>query len=425
MKNRVGTVRHSPANPPPKPRRRYVEITLLLVLIVVALYFASGPLRTRYSLEHASLAQLEEQARLNPNNLQTSYYLARRARLEGHYSVALDAYKNLGDADPHDQAVWLEWAQTAALAGNTALAAGVLRTFSSANPQSAAGHAALADLYLDSHNYPLANSEASKATAVDPKDPSGWIVLGKYYLSFDLYAQAAPDFDRAISLAPDDWRGLVGAGDVELAQGRSSQAVALYSRAVDLKPDNATPYERLGNTLVQTSASPQDLERARQLLGQAIAQQSTLTQSDRVSAYLALGQVCEREAQWPDALTWLKKAETLNPANAPAHYELARVYANLGDHADSARESAIHETLYARATEGTNLSNRLKADPNDSGARLKLARLYTSYGDYVDAIAQYNLLLHQQPGNAAAKKELSNLQRAYPDAVKQAQASSP
>src|SRR4029077_12936745 len=117
----------------------------------------------------------------------------------------------------------------------------------------------------------------------------------------------------------------------EAAQGRSPQAAALFSKAVALKPADATPYERLGRSLEQSAASPAEMEQAKQSLSQAVALEATLSQLDRVSVYLALGQICEREEQWKDALSWLQKAETLNPANSPIHYELARTYEKLGD----------------------------------------------------------------------------------------------
>ncbi|HEX5323389.1 MAG TPA: tetratricopeptide repeat protein, partial [Capsulimonadaceae bacterium] len=391
---------------------------VLLVLIGVALYFASSPLRTRYQLEHASLPELQQQAAQNPTDFQIHYYLARRARLDGNYSLALDTYKTLGEADPHDQNVWLEWSQTAASAGSPATAIGVLRAFCNVNPQNAPGHAALANLYLAQHNNSLASAEATLATKSDPNNPNGWAVLGKATLALEQYVPASSAFNRAISLSPSDWHSIVGLGDVQEAQGQVQQAVSLYSKAVALKPPDGTPYERLGYELVQTAASNSDLDRAKQALLKAVSLGDTLSSLDRVNAYLSLGQAYEREDQWKDALPMLQKAETLNPDNSSIHYELARVYGRLGDDANAAQETSIHESFYNRAMEGASLTNHLQIDPGDSAARLKLARLYVSYRDYHNAILQYTLLLQHDPGSEAAKKEMGTLKREYPDAAR-------
>lgn len=408
-------------------RRMRLLILIVVLLTPFAIYRAAGPLRAQRALEHASMAALEARVQADPNDFQAQTFLARRARREGNYQIALTAYRHVAMSDPSDETIWIEFARTAADARQVRLAASILQAFCRKNPDSARGHAALADVYLQDNDAGPALDEAIEATKLDSDLADAWIAKGKaaeamiyydqaagdYRKALDLESQAGDAYRKAIALAPRDWRGYAGLGSLEGSQTQYRDAIGNLRKAVALNPKNGMLYSRLGTALVTAGSSPAELQEGIECLQRAANLEEGMSQAVRLSTYLHLGQAYQEQARWSDALPWLKKAAVLAPGQTSIHYELARAYQGLGDRASAAREARIHESLSEQDIERQRLMDRVSTVPSDSQARLKLARLLAASGDYRQAVGQYRALLQRDPGATVASRELETLQRAH------------
>jgi tetratricopeptide (TPR) repeat protein len=408
-------------------RRTRVGLILVAVLAPIALYCATIPVRTRQALEHASLTQLQTRTQADPNDLQAQYSLARRARREGQYQVALSAYSRVAMSDPSDEAVWTEFAQTAAADHQIRLAVQILQTFVQKNPDGARAHAALAEVYVQGNAPGSALDEASEAVKLDSGSAEAWLAKGQAAEAMVAYDQSTGDYGgslsvadqardayrKAISLAPSDWRGYAGLGSLEGSLTHYGEAISPLRRAVSLGARDPTLYAKLGSSLVITGSSPADVAEAIRYLLQATALEGGLSPEGRLRTYLALGQAYQSQARWRDALPWLQKAAVLAPGRPDVHFALARVYQGLGDTAQATKETQVHEALAARTLARQRLMDHVGAVPSDSQARLQLARLLAASGEYAQAAEQYRTLLRQVPQATAPRKELEALLRAH------------
>lgn len=169
---------------------------------------------------------------------------------------------------------------------------------------------------------------------------------------------------------------------IELAYGvalytqrRFGPAGDRFLRVIDLSPDVPQPYiflarmidqlpERLPEIRARAEAwlrmepkngfAPFVLARAgltdpeaKPLLLEAIRRDATVWEFP-----FELGQLLERERDFPGAAAAYEKAVALNPKMPEPHYRLARVYGRLGLAAKAARERTLHEKLLTQPKSG-------------------------------------------------------------------------
>ncbi|HEX5323234.1 MAG TPA: tetratricopeptide repeat protein [Capsulimonadaceae bacterium] len=400
---------------------------LVIVLLPVAAYIASGPWRAERALARASLPELQARVRQDPNDFTAQYYLARRERAAGQYQLALQSYQRAAALDPSDEKAWVELGQTAAEMGQLPWAISILEGFCQKNPQSAAGHAELSILYSQANSFQQAADEAGQAAQLDPNLPDAWIAQGKadqavFYkdqaqqAASDASAQAAKAqqaFQQAIKLAPSDRRGYAGLGVLQDDQIQYGPAIASLRKAVALGATDPVVFARLGSALLLAGKSPADLSDAVTYLQRALAHEETLSPGTRQHSYLYLAQAYQEQDRWRDALPWLKKAAAMAPNDPDVHYNLARTYQMLGDSRDAARETKLHETLSEQAIARQRLADHIAITPQDDKARLTLARMYVAGGDDASAARQYQVLLQRDPKNTVVRQDWAALLRKH------------
>ncbi|HEX5324658.1 MAG TPA: tetratricopeptide repeat protein [Capsulimonadaceae bacterium] len=361
-------------------------------------------------LRHASLAELQAQARVDPSDLEVQFYLGRRARSAGQMQTALAAFAHAAEFDVSNERAWVEWAQTTASSGKPDVAVGILKTFLLKNPGSAQAQVAISNLYLQNDTPLLALQAAQEATRIDPRSAESWLYVGKAYEALKEDQLVEAPLKKAITLAPGDWHGYQELGEFYFSQKEYPLAIASYRRAIKLAPAEGAPYLGLGKTLVRIGAYGPQLDEARQDLEKASRLDTLLPAADRSDLYLTLGQVYEEQSDWERAKSWLLQSEALVPGNLTTHYELEHVYTVLGDTPDATRERKIHEQIYEAGLVVVHLNDRVHSAPQDLQARMELAQVYASYGDYANAIAQYQTVLQKDAHNKTAQSELKKLQ---------------
>ncbi len=386
-----------------------VGLVAVVAMMPVAAFVATGPWRDSIRMQHETLSQLQSEAALNPNDTLVQYYLALRARQARRYDVALAAFAVACESETGRLPWWIDWAQTAEEAGKPDTAIGILKTFDKYNPGSAGLHTALARAYLGDNRPDLSALEATRARTINRGLFDAWLVQGEADEQTKSFEEARSAFKQAVALSPNDWRALEALGRLELQRRNYPVALGLLRQASDLAPKDAAVNAQLGSALYQTAGSSADMGLAKTRLELAAAKPASLAAEDLYTTYLQIGQICELQCLWKEALSWLKRASTVRSDDSAVHYELARVYRQLGDAVGSERELKAHEAVYAVRMEATELTEHLEVAPADVGARLKLARLCASHGMYTDAVKNYRTVLEQSPGLYAADRELKLL----------------
>jgi Flp pilus assembly protein TadD len=185
-------------------------------------------------------------------------------------------------------------------------------------------------------------------------------------------------FTAAVARYPASARLQVGLGIAQYSRANYSEAVASFCRAVDLDPSDPRPYDFLGeiygvapelasevterlagfvkshpkNAMAhlyyalslwrgeRARSEPDDLHRVETLLKRAVTLDPKLARG-----FLELGILLSDQARYAEAIEHLRRATTLQPGNAQAHYRLAQAYRRTGQTALAEQELQIFQQL--------------------------------------------------------------------------------
>ena len=147
-----------------------------------------------------------------------------------------------------------------------------------------------------------------------------------------LHASVRP---AAPAVTADDWfeRG------VELELVSAEDAVTAYENALELNPRHADAHVNLGRLLHE----------ARRLAQAELHYRAALAPGPHATAAYNLGIVLEDRQRQKEAVSAYLRALDADPHMADAHYNLSRLYEQLGDEASALR----HLTSYRSLTQGT------------------------------------------------------------------------
>lgn len=356
-------------------------------------------------LEHASVSDLKRITQRDSGNQPAFYYLGKKALETGDPAQAYDAFGRAVELDADDEQSWLGWARAAAQVKGEREAFAVLTLYVRRHPDSARAHLALAQLFGHMHADERAYQEAMTATKLAPMGVDSWRLAGEEALQLHQFTDAAVALERAVALAPRDWRSQTGLGNALLEIGRKGDAMTHLREAVRLAPGEAAARLALGVAVLRTTASATGLAEAEKNLAEAVRLDPRLS-----LAQLYLGKCYAAEGRWKDAKSALEKAERQMPADAQVHFQLASVYAHLGETAEANREKAIHARLYQQKLESDALRDRI-AESGDPKLMLKRARLLAAHGDYGQAAAVYRGVPPNSSESSIAGRELADLER--------------
>lgn len=186
-------------------------------------------------------------------------------------------------------------------------------------------HELSAEIFEMDHRYTDAAAEYRKAIAMNPKALNLHFRLGRALLleSHDAAAleTAKVEFQAELQLSPEDSACEFQLGQIAQAQGKRDEAKEHFGRALELSPAF-------------------------------------------VEAMVALGKIETQEKHFPQAITRLKRAITLEPTNENAHYGLMMAYRDSGQMAQAKAEKAALDKLQKPAEgEFTNFLKKLGEKP--------------------------------------------------------------
>ncbi len=185
----------------------------------------------------------------------------------------------------------------------------------------------------------LEQSQASFAQvrAIDADSPLSHQLSGEIMESMKNTPGAVSEYKRALAIDPTDLEAQGHLANVYWSTGDWTQARSSLVSYLSKRPADCIARWKLGNTLSQLEAAPEEILRETDL---ALKQCPDLAQArvDRARTLLKTGRA-------KDALPELKTAETKAPDEPSIQFLLARVYKALGDPAASAQASTRFEQL--------------------------------------------------------------------------------
>ena len=194
-----------------------------------------------------------------------------------------------------------------------------------------------AELALRNGDHALAVDYAQRAAQAAPSDPQLWFLLG-YAARLDAKYQLAVDaYNKGLLLNPSAAEGLSGLAQTYSVMGRATDAESLLKEVL--------------------SASPSRKDEA-----------------------LLLGDIYMRSGDYASALSWLSRAEQIQP-NARAELLVALCYQHLKQFDQASRYLELAK----------------KRDPNNPEVQRSLAGYYRETGDYSEAIASLKAMRNTKP----------------------------
>jgi len=201
---------------------------------------------------------------------------------------------------------------------------------------------------------------------------------GNNLVQLRAFEQAAQVFHAGLERYPKSARIHVGLGIAQYSQGQYEDAIKSFCDAVDLTPSDPRPYQFLGEMYgvapelapditrrlarfvaarprnamghlfyalslwkgQPAALEPPDLKQVEALLRRAVALDPRLAKG-----YLELGILLSDQQRFAEAVSPLRRATLLDPAQAQAHYRLAQAYQRTGQAALAAAELRLFEQL--------------------------------------------------------------------------------
>jgi tetratricopeptide (TPR) repeat protein len=327
------------------------------------------------------------------------------------------------------------------------------------NDALAAVYGRMGTLFLAAEFFGAAEAAFANAQTLQPADRRWPYYLGHVFRSENDTARAVAAFEQSLQLAPDDVPTMVWLAELRLAGGQAAAAKVHLTKARGLAAREPAVLYGLGRVALET----QDYAQAVAYLEDALtlAPGASRVRYPLALAYRGLGDRAKAEAQlrqrgetdlpptdplmaelggllqnaaafetrgaqamadrqWPEAVTSLKKAVELSPANAFNRLNLGTSLYMTGDRAaalESFREAVRLSPDLAKAhfaigvlmeVEGKDadaiaaFNQAVSADAGYNEARLGLANALRRTGRTVDALPHYEAILRADPGSSQA-----------------------
>jgi len=229
-------------------------------------------------------------------------------------------------------------------------------------PTVADGYVLRAMAEINLNRLAQAETDIRKAMEVAPQNPIGYNQMGRLRLTQKQYSQAEKYYRQALERDPASTDGLNGLMNVYLAQKQTDLAITAANAQLAKVPDSSAFHDLLGTTLFNDKkdmkGAEAEFKRAAELdknnsdalvkLGQvqaaegsadqAIAtyQQSLNNNPREVRFYILIGELFESKRDREKAKQMYQKALEIQPENALASNNLARVMLQQGDNVDVA-----------------------------------------------------------------------------------------
>jgi Uncharacterized enzyme of heme biosynthesis len=188
-------------------------------------------------------------------------------------------------------------------------------------------------------------------------------------------------------------------GSAAANAGRRDEAEQEMLLAIKAEPNSAHHHHSLALVLMQRRSVSGRLQQAI-----AEAERTVELAPDSVEDYHFLGTAYAAADLNAKAIKAFQHAIDLQPGYGPAYLELGKVYARVGDNAQSQSMMQLYRKYQAFDLEKQTLTTRADAQKTDPGARIALGDFYARAHDYPHALEQYRKAVRLGAGETTHKQ---------------------
>ena len=196
----------------------------------------------------------------------------------------------------------------------------------------------LALCYMDTRRYDDARRAFAAQYGFGPESAAGYLVAARMLLRREYLPVSQQFAEKAVALDPKLPLAHELLGEIALAGGHGDEAIRQLEAEKAGNPLEGSVYERLGDAYSRA---------ARYAEAERVLQQAVLLEPHATGPYILLGKVLLKEGQPVGAMTFLERAEAMDPANYMTHNLLGQAYRAMGRGADASRELALTEKIQA------------------------------------------------------------------------------
>lgn len=196
----------------------------------------------------------------------------------------------------------------------------------------------LALCYIDTRRYDDARHAFATQYGFAGDSAPAYLLAGRMLLRREYLPIAQSFAEKALEVDPHLPLAHELLGEIALARNHVDEAIVQLELERKINPLEPSTYERLGDAYSRAGS----YQNARRTLQQAV-----LLAPNSTGPYILLGKVSLKEADAVAAMTFLQKAEQMDPANYITHNLLAQTYRTLGRATDAARELSLVQSIQA------------------------------------------------------------------------------
>jgi tetratricopeptide (TPR) repeat protein len=221
----------------------------------------------------------------------------------------------------------------------------------------------LADAYEKLGDARSAEVTYQQAIALRPQYWAGYSSLGSFYFRQSRYADAVRAFQRVIELTPENFQGYSSLGGVLATEGEYGQAIAAFQRSIDIRP-TLEAYSNLGTAYFSLRKFAEAAQMYRQ--GLNLDDRDSLIWGNLGDAlYWTPGRRPEAATAYRKAISLAGAKLQVNPRDATLLAFVATYKAMTGN----------------KAAAMTDLKRALELAPADADVRFRAALVYNHFGD--------------------------------------------
>jgi tetratricopeptide (TPR) repeat protein len=194
----------------------------------------------------------------------------------------------------------------------------------------------LALCYMDSHRYDDARHAFAAQFGFAPDSADAYLVAARMLLRREYLPIAQSFAERAVALSPTLPLAHELLGEIALAGNHLDEAIAEFEKERTRNPVEPSIYDRLGDAYTR-AARYDDAQRS--------LQEAVLLEPNATGPYILLGKIMLKKGDPIAAVTYLQRAEHMDPANYITHSLLGQAFRGIGRIDDAAREAGTAEKL--------------------------------------------------------------------------------
>ncbi len=289
-------------------------------------YLNLGSVLARQGKSNEAIAALREAIGLDPSFPQAHAALGRQLAAIGKVEEGVVSLRRAISLDPRRADVHSDLGMALRQAGKLEAAAGALREAVRHKGEDDQAHYRLGVVLFELKRLDEAVAQLRAAVRINPEEFWYHFTLANTLEGQGKRDEAIPEYAAAVRIKPDDAGARVNLGTALAQQGKFDQAIAEYREAGRQKRDLALP-DLIQSELERTTPARRPTT---QLPANGAGRQAGPVKSDDAVARCRLGRALVDEGKVDDAISELREAIRLEPANSEAHRILGDALARQG-----------------------------------------------------------------------------------------------